>query len=83
MFFQEQNNCLKGGRGVGGGQKEEVLREEPLKHMKENRGNSELEGGKGKRRWKCWGRVGGDIHLHFVIRKWGEGGGVQWPSFLL
>lgn len=33
--------------------KEEVLRDGPLKHMKENREN-ELEGGKGKRRWKCW-----------------------------
>lgn len=54
MFSQEQNNCLKGNRGGGeAGGDEEVLGEKPLKHMKENIENEELEGGKGKRRWKC------------------------------
>lgn len=32
------------------GEKEEVLREEPLKHMKEYIENEELEGGKGKKK---------------------------------
>lgn len=71
MFSQEQNNCLKGGRGRkrrGETQKGEVLREVPLKHMKENRGSAELEGGKRKRRWMS-GWVGGDIHLYFVIQE--------------
>lgn len=48
--------AAEGGGGEAGGDevKEEVLRNEPLKHMKENTENEELEGGKGKKRWKCW-----------------------------
>lgn len=47
------NSCLKGGRGGGDQLREEVLREEPLKHMKGGTEN-ELEGGQGKKRWMCW-----------------------------
>ena len=37
--------------------KEEVLREQPLKHMKENTENEELEGGKGKTCWWGWEEI--------------------------
>lgn len=45
--------------------KQEVLKEEPLKHMKENTENEELKVGKGKRRWKC--RWGWEEKITFIL----------------
>lgn len=71
----------RGGGEAGGDEvKEEVLREAPLKHMKENTENEELEGGKGKKRWKWRRGVGGDNHLYFVIQRQG---GCSGPAFYM
>lgn len=102
MLFQEQNNCLKvvrvGGETRGDEAKEKVSKAKPLKHMKENTKNEELEAGWGNRRWKNWwgweeiitfilwiSVVEGIETWLFYMRREGEMGQgklLQWPSML-